>query len=180
MSIINSEKTSSFFNPVKSYESTLKHFNASKTASATKSQDLPQLTSDEEMKIFKEEFYKELEQIQCHCSVKNVTVNVSEKAFAKMKDDPEYKEKIMNLLKRDLTSSYAPRDTSVMLTVGESLNQYRGDSWPTSNDSEFWWRSENSFYRMTDNNSRYGKNPYSEEKILQLIGQSSLARLNLI
>lgn len=110
------------------------------------------LTSEEEMMIFKKEFYQDLERIQLHRTVINAAVNVSDMAFEKMKEDPQYREKVLSLLKRDLCSSYAPRDTSVLLTVGESLEQYRGDSWPVINDSEFWGRSKNSFYKKTKNN----------------------------
>lgn len=108
-------------------------------------------TSEEEMAIFKKEFYQDLENIQLHSTVKNAAVNISDKAFEKMKDDPQYRNKVLSLLQRDLCSSYAPRDTSVLLTVGESLEQYRGDSWPTCNDSEFWGRSQNCFYKKTNN-----------------------------
>ncbi len=108
------------------------------------------LTAEEEMILFKKEFYQDLEKIQRHSSVKNAAVNVSDKAFEKMQKDPEYREKILSLVQRDLGSSYAPRDTSVLLTVGASLEQYRGDSWPTSNDSEFFGRSRNSFFKKTD------------------------------
>ncbi len=108
------------------------------------------LTAEEEMILFKKEFYQDLEKIQRHSTVKNAAVNVSDKAFEKMQKDPEYREKILSLVQRDLGSSYAPRDTSVLLTVGASLEQYRGDSWPTSNDSEFFGRSRNSFFKKTD------------------------------
>ena len=40
-------------------------------------------------------------------------------AFKNMKDDPEYREKILSALKRDLTSSFAPLEASIVLTVGE-------------------------------------------------------------
>ena len=103
------------------------------------------LTSEEEMTIFKKKFYQDLEKIQLHSTVKNAAVNVSDKAFKKMKENPQYREKVLSLLQRDLCSSYAPRDTSVILTVGESLAQYRGDSWPTNNDSEFWGRLKKQF-----------------------------------
>ena len=38
--------------------------------------------------------------------------------FKNMKDDPEYREKILSALKRDLTSSFAPLEASMVLTVG--------------------------------------------------------------
>ena len=65
-----------------------------------------------------------------------------------MKDDPQYREKILSLLKRDLGSSLA-RNCSAVFTVGATIKEYRGDSWPVGYDSEFYARSQNSFYKKT-------------------------------
>ncbi len=65
-----------------------------------------------------------------------------------MKDDPEYREKILSALKRDLTSSFAPLEASMVLTVGATAKDYRGDSWSgVNNQSEFYARSQNSFIK---------------------------------
>jgi len=134
------------------------------------------LTSEENMILFKKEFYQDLEKIQRHGSVKNAAINISDKAFEKMQKNPEYKEKILSLLQRDLSSSYAPRDTSVLLTVGESLSQYRGDSWPTSNDSEFWGRSKNSFFMKTDDKNNDDRKLNKEAYFKRLEEQQYLAQ----
>lgn len=110
-------------------------------------------TPAEEMAAFKKDFYEELSKIQNHSSVSNVAINISEAAFQAMKDDPEYKEKILSLIKRDIGDSCAPRHCSVMLTVGSSLKDYRGDSWPVIADSEFWARSQGSFYKRKNGKS---------------------------
>ena len=134
---------------------------------------ITKLTSEEEMTIFKKEFYQDLEKIQLHSTVKNAAVNVSDKAFEKMKENPQYREKVLSLLQRDLCSSYAPRDTSVILTVGASLEQYRGDSWPTNNDSEFWGRSKNSFYTKNNNKDHGDDKKLNEAHLKQLREQQS-------
>ena len=55
-----------------------------------------------------------------------------------------YREKILSALKRDLTSSFAPLEASVVLTVGATAKDYRGDSWSgVNNQSEFYARSQN-------------------------------------
>lgn len=66
-----------------------------------------------------------------------------------MKDDPQYREKVLSLIQRDWGDSYAPRNCSVLITVGATLNEYRADSWPVGYDSEFDMRSQNSFYKRT-------------------------------
>lgn len=116
------------------------------------------LSPEEEMAIFKKEFYDELSKIKTHSTVINVAINISEDAFVKMKEDPQYKKEVLNLIKRDMGDSYAPRNCSILLTVGSSLSEYRGDGWPVTADSEFGLRSQNSFYKKTNSN----KNKYKE------------------
>ena len=56
----------------------------------------------------------------------------------------------MSVIRRDLTSSVAPApDCSLILSVGATLKDYRGDSWSVNNDAEFDIRSQNSFYKKT-------------------------------
>ena len=64
------------------------------------------------------------------CTGEEITTDVEEKVpvFKKMKEDPQYKQQILNLVQRDWGDSYAPRNCSVMITVGSSLNDYRADS----------------------------------------------------
>lgn len=108
------------------------------------------LSEAEEMELFKKEFYAELDRIPRDKTIANVAVNISEEAFKNMKDDPEYRAKIMSALQRDLTSSFAPLKASLLLTVGATEKDYRGDSWSgPNNDSEFFARSQDSFYKKT-------------------------------
>ena len=109
-----------------------------------------ELTEAEEMAAFKKEFYAELERIPKNRTITNLAVNISEEAFKNMKADPAYRAKIMSALQRDLTSSFAPLKASLLITVGATEKDYRGDSWSgPNNDSEFYARSQNSFYKKT-------------------------------
>ena len=97
---------------------------------------------------FQKEFYAEIDKIPRNRTITNVAINISEEAFKNMKDDPEYREKILSALKRDLTSSFAPLEASMVLTVGATAKDYRGDSWSgVNNQSEFYARSQNSFIK---------------------------------
>ena len=111
-------------------------------------QQKAELSKAEEMQLFKKEFYEDLSKIICNPTVSNAAVNISDAAFQAMKDDPEYRAQVLALLQRDLGASYAPRNCSVLITVGTSLDQYRADSWPVGNDSEFHTRSEGSFWEQ--------------------------------
>ena len=107
------------------------------------------MSEAEEMELFKKEFYEDLSKITNHRTVSNAAVNISGEAFKAMKDDPQYREKVLSLIQRDWGDSYAPRNCSVLITVGATLNEYRADSWPVGYDSEFDMRSQNSFYKRT-------------------------------
>ena len=131
-------------------------------------QQKTELSEAEEMQLFKKEFYEDLSKIVCNPTVSNAAVNISDAAFQAMKDDPEYRSQVLSLLQRDLGASYAPRNCSVLITVGTSLDQYRGDSWPVGNDSEFRLRSKDSFYKRTSESRDRQKElleEYQEKKL---------------
>lgn len=145
--------------------SSLKNAKNSKTTEkllAERADSTQELSEEEEMTAFKKEFYDDLSKIISHRSISNAAVNISESAFENMKADPEYREKVLSLIKRDLQSAYRPGSTSVVLTVGATLDDYRGDSWSVGYDSEFYSRSQNSFYKKTSKNNDTQKKQLKE------------------
>ncbi len=67
-----------------------------------------------------------------------------------MKDDPKYREQMLSVIRRDMTGSVAPApDCSLVITVGATAKDYRADGWSVNNDSEFYARSQDSFYKKT-------------------------------
>ena len=116
--------------------------------STESTQQKTELSEAEEMQLFKKEFYEDLSKIVCNPTVSNAAVNISDAAFQAMKDDPEYRAQVLSLIQRDLGASFAPRNCSILITVGTDLNQYRADSWPVGNDSEFHSRSKDSFWEQ--------------------------------
>jgi hypothetical protein len=127
-----------------------KNVNSAEKFTLEKTNGTQELSEAEEMELFKKEFYQELSQITMHTTVSNAAVNVTEAAFKRMKDDPEYKQQVLNWIKHDLGASYGSRNASVMLTVGGTLEECRGDAWPVSADSEFGIRSQDSFYKRSN------------------------------
>ena len=125
-----------------------KNVNGTEKFALEKTGSTQELSEAEEMELFKKEFYEDLSRISVHKTLNNVAVNISEAGFKAMKDDPEYREKILSLLKRDLGSSLA-RNCSAVFTVGATIKEYRGDSWPVGYDSEFYARSQDSFFKKT-------------------------------
>ena len=125
-----------------------KNVNGTEKFALEKTGSTQELSKAEEMELFKKEFYEDLSKITIHKTLNNVAVNISKAGFKAMKDDPEYREKILSLLKRDLGSSLA-RNCSAVFTVGATIKEYRGDSWPVGYDSEFYARSQDSFFKKT-------------------------------
>ena len=126
-----------------------KNVNSADKFALEKTGSTQELSEAEEMEQFKKEFYEDLSKVTNHRTVSNAAVNISEAAFKAMKEDPQYREKVLSLIQRDWGDSYAPRNCSVLITVGATLNEYRADSWPVGYDSEFDVRSQNSFYKRT-------------------------------
>ena len=126
-----------------------KNVNSTDKFALEKTGSTQELSEAEEMEQFKKEFYEDLSKVTNHKTVSNAAVNISEAAFKAMKEDPQYREKVLSLIQRDWGDSYAPRNCSVLITVGATLNEYRADSWPVGYDSEFDVRSQNSFYKRT-------------------------------
>lgn len=126
-----------------------KNVNGTEKFTLEKTGSTQEFSEAEEMELFKKEFYEDLSKVTNHSTVSNAAVNISDAAFEAMKEDPQYREKVLSLIKRDWGDSYAPRNCSVMITVGATLNEYRADSWPVGYDSEFDVRSQNSFYKRT-------------------------------
>ena len=139
--------------------------------STESTQQKTELSEAEEMQLFKKEFYEDLSKIVGHPTVSNAAVNISDAAFQAMKDDPEYRSQVLSLLQRDIGASYAPRSCSVLITVGTNLNQYRADSWPVGNDSEFRLRSKDSFYKRTSESRDRQKELLEEYQEILLLFQ---------
>ena len=129
---------------------TTKNVNNTEKFALEKTDGTKELSEAEEMAIFKKEFYAEIEKIPKDRTIANVAINISEEAFRNMKADPKYREQMLSLIRRDMTGSVAPApDCSMVITVGATAKDYRADGWSVNNDSEFYARSQNSFYKKT-------------------------------
>ena len=129
---------------------TMKDVNNAKKFALDKTERTRKLSEAEEMQIFKKEFYAEIDKIPRDRTIANVAINISEEAFKNMKADPKYREQMLSVIRRDMTGSVAPApDCSMVITVGATAEDYRADSWSVNNDSEFYARSQNSFYKKT-------------------------------
>ena len=176
MAIIGVEQNY-YQNSVATTKST-KNVNSTEKFILEKANGKQELSGAEEMELFKKEFYEDLSKVTNHRTVSNSAVNISERAFQAMKDDPQYREKVLSLIQRDLGDSYGPRNCSVLISVGATLNEYRADSWPVGNDSEFGVRSQNSFYKRTS--EKEDKQKESLEEYLEKQAQIKKQRQKMV
>ena len=155
------------------YQNNVATTKSTKNANSTEKSGITrELSEVEEMAAFKKEFYAELEKIPRDRTIENVAINISEEAFKNMKADPEYREQMLAVIRRDLTSSVAPApNCSLLITVGATAKDYRGDSWSVNNDSEFHVRSQNSFYKKTS-----GKKDRQKEVLKEYLEKRAQAR----
>ena len=155
-----------------------KNVNSTEKFILEKANGKQELSGAEEMELFKKEFYEDLSKVTNHRTVSNSAVNISERAFQAMKDDSQYREKVLSLIQRDLGDSYGPRNCSVLISVGATLNEYRADSWPVGNDSEFGVRSQNSFYKRIS--EKEDKQKESLEEYLEKQAQIKKQRQKMV
>lgn len=102
------------------------------------------MTRVQEMEQFKQEFWAEVAGISKHSTIQLLAVNISDAGWERMKAEPEYREKMLGLIERDTTANYI-RPVDMVLTIGATEQEYRGDSWSSGN-SEFWNRAEKKRY----------------------------------
>lgn len=87
------------------------------------------LTEQEEMVLFQQEFYAEIAKIPMSGQLNTLAVRVTDEGWKRMKEHPEYREKMMSLIKRDTTGTYFGK-TNEIITIGRSSAEYRASSFP--------------------------------------------------
>ncbi len=96
--------------------------------------DSAKLTKDQEMELFKKEFYEEINKIPKSRYVKSLFVHITDRGWESMKADSKYREQMLALIKRDATGFSFDR-TNRFITVGAATEEYRVESWGSSKDS---------------------------------------------
>ena len=158
---------------------TTKNINNTEKFALEKTESTRELSEAEEMVIFKKEFYAEIDKIPRDRTIANVAINISEEAFKNMKADPKYREQMLSVIRRDMTGSVAPApDCSMVITVGATAKDYRADSWSVNNDSEFYARSQDSFYKKTS--GQKDRNKELSEEYLEKRAQAKRQQQELL
>lgn len=85
------------------------------------------LTRQEEMLLFQQEFYAEIAKIPMSGCLNTLAIRVTDEGWKRMKEEPEYREKMIGLIKRDTTGTYIGK-TNEIITIGRSPAEYRAHS----------------------------------------------------
>lgn len=101
-----------------------------------KSDSEQKLLEAAELAEFKRKFYDDLSKIVPYKTSRDTTLIISEAAFREMKKNPEYREKVLALIRRDWGNFCGPRKYKVLITVGADLKDYRASSWPATTVSQ--------------------------------------------
>lgn len=85
------------------------------------------------MEQFQLEFWDEVAKICKPHTFSHLMINVTKEGWERMKADPEYREKILRLLRRDMTGPFC-RQVYSIITIGGTEEEYRTESWSTGSD----------------------------------------------
>lgn len=99
-----------------------------------------------EAEWFASRLHENLDSIQFDHSVVNGAVDITPEGLEAMRTDSIYCDQVMSLIRKEFSSSYSPRQVSIHISVGATLDAYRVDTWTASNDAEFRRISADSFY----------------------------------
>ncbi len=92
-------------------------------------------TKEMSMAQFQQEFWEEVSRIPRSSTIAHLMINVTKEGWERMKADPEYREKMMNLLRRDMMGPFCRRVYSV-ITIGGTEAEYRAESWSEVSDKQ--------------------------------------------
>lgn len=101
-------------------------------------------TKEQEMELFQKEFWEEVARIPKTSTLDHLAIHITDKGWERMKEEPEYREKMMGLIRRDTTGSFV-RQVNSIITIGATDSEYRAHSWSSESD-EFWGKVKKDSY----------------------------------
>ncbi|MDE6567131.1 MAG: hypothetical protein K2K70_05305 [Lachnospiraceae bacterium] len=107
----------------------------SQSVSETDFRQTVEQTREMSMEQFQLEFWDEVAKIPGTHNMSHVMINVTKEGWERMKEDPEYREKMMRLLRRDMTAPFC-RQVYSIITIGGTEEEYRAESWSTGSDKK--------------------------------------------
>lgn len=97
-----------------------------------------------DMEQFQMEFWSEVARIQKTPTIDNLAINITKAGWERMKAEPEYRQKMMDLIRRDTTGTFIGQVNSV-ITIGGTEEEYCATSW-SSERSDFLEKTNEDSY----------------------------------
>ena len=129
-----------------------------------------------EAEWFASRLYENLDAIQFDHSVVNGAVDITAEGLEAMRTDSIYCDQVMSLIRKEFSSSYSPRQVSIHVSAGATLDEYRVDTWTAANDAEFRRISASSFYSRMGHQSASSPAEFMSGFLHQLRTQFHAAR----
>lgn len=107
----------------------------SQDVSETEFRQTVEQTREMSMEQFQLEFWDEVAKIRKTRTISHLMINVTKEGWERMKADPEYREKMLRLLRRDMTGPFC-RQVYSIITIGGTEEEYRAESWSTGSDKK--------------------------------------------
>lgn len=138
--------------------------------------EMEKLNQEHDIEWFRNRLKENLEAIGFDHSVVNGAVDITAKGLQAMNSDRAYCDQIMTLIRHEFSSSYAPRSVSIQISIGETLDEYRVDTWTAVDEREFKAKTANSFYRRTGHNAASSIAEFAQGLFLQFREQLRAAK----
>lgn len=113
----------------------------------------PKENSAMSMEEYKEKIHRMLSEMPVHARLEktNISVDISEAAFERMKNDPAYEQRMLDLVRRDLNigwdlGSAPPSD--LLINIGANESEYRSTSLNASAETSNQKKVEEAFWEQ--------------------------------
>lgn len=104
-------------------------------------------SEERDMEWFSNRTYQDLAQADVHRSICKAAVDITPEGLNSMKNDPSYRQQVLDAVRRDFGASYYPRQINLMIHVGDEIGEYTTQTWSAGDDQAFLEKSVGSFYR---------------------------------
>lgn len=85
---------------------------AEKVSATEKTGGVAEISEADRLEAFKKEIWNEINSLPWDSRM-NISIQITDKAFERMMDDPEFKEKMMGLIREEAAAAHPPGDTSL-------------------------------------------------------------------
>lgn len=173
-------KTSDAFNQIQQQILAQAKQNAAASSSTTEADAAAESAAAEQqpktLEEFKKDFYEYINSIPLHPSQQNArhSISISDQAFQKMMDDPEYKAEVEYILEREMGANFAVPPAFTTMTW-DANGEYSGTAGGSAHMDKFETLSSDAFWKREPGTDEASKRADKRKEIDKLL-EELLAR----